>query len=488
MINISKQRLVLIIIAILGIAVRFNVYFQNRSLRIDEANLARNIVEKDYADFFKPLDYQQYAPPLFSATTKLLTRVFGTHEYSLKLLPFLGGVLSLVLLAQILNRVITIPPSRWYVLLLFAFSILAIRYGTEFKQYSTDATLSLFFILWTLKCKDRGFTPALSLSWALSGALAIWFSMPVIFILASIGLAFFYQAWNKNKANLKFVFCTSFFWFFSFGVYFFVLLYNDADTTALQDYHSPYFFDFFPTTKASLTQSLTLLESLFRLATDKTTISIIWAILTFTTGSVYLIKTKKLQAIILLAPILFCLLASHLNFYTLIERAILFMIPLIMVVIGIGLAVIWTKSNRALKVILLIPILISIVNKGGYQYFWEKLEMEDSKSVMRYLAEKNTAEEFIYVHHGGVPAFVFYNQMYDHAWGFQNYYLATWNEKPEGIIPGKVKSSSNDHFWLFFSHTNQEGVEENLSSTANFAVETEQYRSVEASVYRYRVE
>jgi hypothetical protein len=113
--------------------------------------------------------------------------------------------------------------------------------------------------------------------------------------------------------------------------------------------------------------------------------------------------------------------------------------------------------------------------------------MEDSKSVMRYLAEKNTDEELIYVHHGGVPAFIFYNEMYDHAWGFKNYYLATWDERPEDIILEKVTSLADDHFWLFFSHTNREGVDQNLSSANNFAIEAELYRSVEASAYRYRL-
>ncbi|MEL6987995.1 MAG: hypothetical protein AAGK97_09200, partial [Bacteroidota bacterium] len=74
--NIGKHIIPYAIIA-LGIFFRLYLFIQNRSLMIDEANLARNIVEKSGLEFFKVLDYQQYAPPLFLQIQKYFITLFG---------------------------------------------------------------------------------------------------------------------------------------------------------------------------------------------------------------------------------------------------------------------------------------------------------------------------------------------------------------------------------------------------------------------------
>ena len=468
--------------------VRFNVYFQNRSLIIDEANLARNIYEKDYVDLFKAFDYQQYAPPLFSVLAKGVTRLLGVNEFALRLPSLLAGIFSLILMLMIVNLLIAIDSSRWYVLLLFSFSIIAIRYSTEFKQYSTDAAITLFFIFWALKCKDKDFNVSLTVKWAVLGALAIWFSMPIIFALASIGMAFLYKSRKNNKTILTYLLPLGTTWLLSFGIYFYLLLYNDAHTEGLLNYHSSFFFNFFPADLASITQNLNLAESLFRSTTDKTTFSIIWAILTFIVGVIFLIRKKRFVAILLISPILLCLIASHLQLYSLIERLTLFMIPLFMVIMGIGISYLWGKSNNVVKLLLVTSMLISVVNKNGYQYFWLKLEKEDSKSVMLYLSTHRTEDELIYVQSDGVPAFIFYNEMYDRAWNFKNYHLANWKEEPSEVISKILKSSTDDKFWLFLSHTfPKKNIEKNITSANKIAIEVDRYISVQASTYYFKL-
>jgi len=57
----------------LAALLRCIVYFQNRSLFLDEANLSRNIVEKPYWELFGQLDYEQFAPPFYSCAVKFCT-------------------------------------------------------------------------------------------------------------------------------------------------------------------------------------------------------------------------------------------------------------------------------------------------------------------------------------------------------------------------------------------------------------------------------
>ena len=62
---------------LLGIIIRVSVYLQNRNLFIDEANVARNIYERGFADLATPLSYEQYAPPIFLWIVKFITVFMG---------------------------------------------------------------------------------------------------------------------------------------------------------------------------------------------------------------------------------------------------------------------------------------------------------------------------------------------------------------------------------------------------------------------------
>ena len=191
---------------ILGIFIRLNVYFQNRSLVLDEANLARNIVERNLLDFFKPLDYDQYAPPFFSMFSKFSINIFGINEFALKLIPLLAGIISIILLFMILNRILENNILKLYVLLLFIFSDPIIRYSTEFKQYSTDQLFALLLIFLALVQQRKAFNMVTTFVWAIIGSIAIWFSMPSIFILTSIFGALLVKTWKKDGISLYSVF------------------------------------------------------------------------------------------------------------------------------------------------------------------------------------------------------------------------------------------------------------------------------------------
>ena len=72
---LSSKILKVIAIAVvaLGIALRVAVYLQNRDISMDEANVARNLFERDFAGLLKPLFYEQFAPPVFLWIEKAVT-------------------------------------------------------------------------------------------------------------------------------------------------------------------------------------------------------------------------------------------------------------------------------------------------------------------------------------------------------------------------------------------------------------------------------
>src|SRR5688500_7907128 len=84
-------------IIVLGALLRIILFVGDRSLMIDEANLARNYDERSFSRLFESLNYEQYAPPLFSVIVKSLTLTFGTVERALWGLPFISGIVTLLL-------------------------------------------------------------------------------------------------------------------------------------------------------------------------------------------------------------------------------------------------------------------------------------------------------------------------------------------------------------------------------------------------------
>src|SRR5262245_48251701 len=66
----------------LGILMRVLRYLLRFPLWSDEAALAANLLDRDYLDLLRPLDYQQVAPPLFMWIELWITQQLGFHEWS----------------------------------------------------------------------------------------------------------------------------------------------------------------------------------------------------------------------------------------------------------------------------------------------------------------------------------------------------------------------------------------------------------------------
>jgi len=88
-----RAELVLLIIGI-GVVLRLWQYGANPSIWVDEAALARNIIDRDLWQLLGPLDYAQVAPAGFLLAVKLTAVLFGISEYALRLVPIFAGVIS----------------------------------------------------------------------------------------------------------------------------------------------------------------------------------------------------------------------------------------------------------------------------------------------------------------------------------------------------------------------------------------------------------
>jgi len=153
----------------------------------DEAFLAANLVDRDFAGLANPLDYLQVCPLLFLWAEKAISMAIGFTESSLRLLPTIASIASLFLLRHVAGRLLR------GVALVIAVAILAIgytpiRHGGEVKPYATDFLVALGLIALAVEWLR---TPArVGFLWALAalGPVAIAISNPALFVVASVGL------------------------------------------------------------------------------------------------------------------------------------------------------------------------------------------------------------------------------------------------------------------------------------------------------------
>jgi uncharacterized membrane protein YuzA (DUF378 family) len=106
-VNRRTERIYLVLLGmvfLLGAFLRLNRFLLNRSLWVDEALFALNIIERTPLQLVGPLGYGQHSPVGFTLLIKLVTMLFGASEPVLRLIPLLTGVASLALIYLVANR------------------------------------------------------------------------------------------------------------------------------------------------------------------------------------------------------------------------------------------------------------------------------------------------------------------------------------------------------------------------------------------------
>jgi len=444
---------------------------------MDEANLARNYSIKSLAELWQPLDYQQYAPPIFNSIEQFFILLFGNTEYGLRFFPFICSVSVLFLFYYFCKKYISIH-WRWFPVALLAFSPNFIRYATEVKQYSTDAALALFIFALAHWFPFERFRKKDILIWSIAGAIAVWLSMPAAFVLAGVGAYALYTFVKTKKKELFWMFIPFLVWLSSFALYFFSILNTDAAGEHLKDYHQNFFFPLIPTSYNDWHFFKEILISFFRTSLGPTTIAIVWGIISFLTGGYFLYKNKTGKFWLFLVPILASLVASYLQYYSLIPRLTLFFIPIILLFIGVGTSKILIASHQYLKPVLIALLLIILFNKQSLNYFFEPLQVDEIKPVMTYIKNKYIEGDKVFVHHNAVPAYTYYTQFAKNKKQYDsgaNVFLATWSDQPT-LKNGK-------RVWFVFSFPQE--IDKTLSILKKEATLIDQFYVKGSSCYLF---
>lgn len=465
---------------LIGAVVRIIVFLQNRNLFLDEANLSRNFDEKSFSQLFQNLDYEQYSPPLFSILQKLSMLAFGVSEYALRLVPLLSSLVVLFLFYRLCQHFITHKFLLWFPLFILSFSNIFLKYSTLVKQYMSDTMTALALVLLAVTEDIEQFSWQHFIKWTGIGVVVVWFSMSSVYVLAGLGIYFFILLLKKQDWNSIFRLSLSIAcWLLSFGLYYFTILKTDVESDYLSNFHQAFFLPLMPSSAADWSQMAHIFKSILRTTVGYTTLAYAIGIIGIISGFIFTIKNKKIETLLLVLPILFCLGSSTFELYSLMPRLTLFFIPFLMIFITLGWQWIVEQIPKWSKIIVLILLIAVASLHDSYQYLGQYYKVEEIQPIMQYIQKHQQPDDVIFVYHEAVPAFQFYknNHQDRQQYNFESIILGDYKSIPNrgffsqnGKLPKRI--------WLLYSHVvsaqTRESMAQNLKVIRQFAKEVNQ--------------
>jgi len=172
----------------LGLVFRIIQYAADRSLWFDESMLALNILHRSAAGLTRTLDFAQAAPLGFLELEKLATHAFGDSELSLRVFPFVFGLVSVPLFAALALRLLR-PAPALLATLVFACALGPVYYASELKQYSGDLVVAIGLTLLATLLLDGALSGRTQIVASLAGSAAMLLSHASVFVAGGIALA-----------------------------------------------------------------------------------------------------------------------------------------------------------------------------------------------------------------------------------------------------------------------------------------------------------
>ena len=402
------------VILLLGFALRLRQYLTGRSLWLDEAMLALNIVNRNFIDLFKPLDYDQGAPVGFLLVEKIFNVLFGEHEFVLRFFPFVVGIAAFGLFYLLLRRTVS-GIGLLTGLAIFAVSPELITYTSEVKQYILDVAVTVLLLYLTLPLLENRVEKHSYFYLGLAGIVTLWFSHPALFVLAGIGFGLLVQVLQRReRSQVSTLLLTGFAWLANLGLLYFVSLRNLTQNRFLREYWQENFIPVPPWSdwgwfgiffKGLIQNQIGI------------TISAWLVLILLLLGFIYLFIKNKIYASILLAIFIFTSIASTLWLYPLGGRFSLFLVPAVIIVISQSLETIEfrLRVNRILSKLVVVSVasyLLYAPTSGAIKNFRVPVFYEHIRPSMAALSEDWQEGDALFVSNGAVPAFRFYAERY----------------------------------------------------------------------------
>ena len=392
-------------IILAGFVLRALGFLSDRSLWLDEAYLALNIMERDFAGLLRPLRHGQTAPVGFLLLEEAATRLLGSGERALRLVPFVAGVASLPLFWQLARRCLR-PREAVFALGLFAILYPLVYYSSEVKQYSLDVAVALAILLSALAVlREDRFRPGRYVALALVGALAVWLSHPAVFVLAGVGAVLLVSPGDASRR--RWLAAAGLLWGVCFVANYFLFLRGIKAEGDLHLFWQNRFLRW-PTSPGAIRQDLELLLQPFTRVLGFGESGL--AALAFAVGLVSLYGRDRRLFWLLIAPFFPALLASLLRLYPFASRPILFTAPLFLVMIAAGVGHVLRLPGRGARLLgwVFVGLLLLKPAETAARTYARPPGREEMRQVLEYLAPRVRPGDVVWVNDRGQYAFRYY--------------------------------------------------------------------------------
>src|SRR5215213_1347555 len=459
----SWERVITALLILLGALLRLRQYLTGRSLWADEAMLALNVVNRNFAGMFQPLDYDQGSPIGFLLVEKFFNSILGKSEFALRLFPLLVGLTSLWLFYLLLKRV-TSGAGLLTALALFAFNPRLIYYSSEVKQYILDVAITILLLLLAAPVFQESHRKRAFIWLTLVGLIGLWFSHPALFLLTGIGLTLVITALKRRDGSgLRFVLGMGIVWLLNIAFLYLLILKDLSQNTYMREYWQGAFLPMPPWNDLgwfvrNLNENISLQFGI--------PYAVFFVFLLMLIGWVVLFVQTQGYAIIFACIILVTLGASALQLYPVFERMILFLLPVGFILIGKAVEVFYKHVQRfqllgVLSTLLLAGYLVYGPFVTSLQAFVEPKYFEHIRPTMDFVRSSWKDGDVLYVSNGALPAFRFYAPFYElenipYKFGGREEY-----KTPQSILDPLDSFKGQPRVWILLSHVyEKEGFNE----------------------------
>jgi hypothetical protein len=451
--SLSWEQIAIVFLLALGVVLRLRQYLTDRSLWVDEAMLALNIVNRSFAELFKPLDYNQGAPIGFLLVEKSLNTILERDELVLRLFPLLVGLCSLWLFYLLLKRTVH-GAGLLTALALFALNPRLVYYSSEVKQYIVDtaATVSLLLIampLFEAVPRKRQF------AWlTLAGSIALWFSHPALFVLAGIGLALvIVYLKRRDVSSLRLTVGMGLLWVLNIALLYLLILKDLSQSAYMRAYWQAAFVPMPPWSDPgwflrNLNENIGIQFGI--------PYAVLFVFFLMLAGWAVLSLQNRECALVFACIVLVTVIASALQLYPVFERMILFLVPLGLLLLGKAVEGLQRSLHSysvpgTLSSLLLAGFLVYGPLVTSFQLFVTPKYFEHIRPSMEYLHDYSKPGDTIYVYYNAAPAFQFYAPKYGLA--LENITIGTdHSADPEAYHAELDQLDGRKRVWLLFSH------------------------------------
>jgi hypothetical protein len=419
-----------------GAVFRFVQYLHNRSLRVDEAMLALNLMKRPPSSLVHALDYNQAAPFGFLYAERAAIWLAGASPYALRALPLLSAFIALpafVLLAKrMLDGAALLFASAW-----FAAADGLIFYGSDVKQYSGDVAVALLLVVAALRLTERPSTRFAALV-GLGGAALVWLSHPSVFVIGGIAGFVLLEAFLRRHLPRGPVACALAAWILS-GL--FMALTLPDRLIAVRGSPETVQGGAFPGQAHALSSDAAWLKHLggqtasgLGLPTDRP-----WAFLTVAAavvvavGFAVLARSGPVLTCLLALPLVLAVGASWFHYYPLNERTLLFALPSVIVFAGACISLV-ASSGPGWAAFLLAGIVLVAPLTHAVRTLVHPDQREEVAPAIRYVVAHWRQSDVLYVHYGASYALAYYGSC---RCGGTGTWPASWRFSYAKIGPGQ---------------------------------------------------